>query len=622
MSAEIELAKLAAQDKLEKKDKPFATSLLQHAGEWTESQRSAAMYLLRRYGVTVTADAAPAAIDDNTMAEAQKGLSDGLRISVVDNRIHAVGPFSTKAKLKKVSGARWSGTVKAWTYPASVTCARNLYQVFGDEARYDDTFRSLLAQGEAADTARAAKTADDLPDIPNLKTSAWRHQRQAFHFAKEQPGSYLAMEMGTGKSLVTVGLLSNSDVKLALILCPVSVMRVWPREFRTHAAKDWNVVVLDKKVGTVKKRIAHAEAEIAKSLIPGQPVAIVINYEAAGTNDFADWVMSRTWDYLVLDESHRAKAPNGQRAKAFAKFATKAKRKVCLSGTPMPQTPLDIWAQFRILDPHIYGSSFHRFKNTYALWGGYQDREFQGMNPLTIQDFEDRMAAVTYRATADILDLPEDRDAERICTLSAKAQKIYDGVAKELYAEVEDARGRSKSVSMENVLTKLLRLQQITGGAVNHDGGETVEVDTSKSDLLQDILEDIDKPVVVFAKFVHDLDKIKEVATKLGRNYGELSGRQNDLNDDAKMPEWADVFAVQIQAGGVGIDLTRADVGVYYSVGYSLGDYLQSRARLVRPGQESEVMFYHLVAAGTIDEQVYKALTAKQKIVDHILDVL
>ena len=87
------------------------------------------------------------------------------------------------------------------------------------------------------------------------------------------------------------------------------------------------------------------------------------------------------------------------------------------------------------------------------------------------------------------------------------------------------------------------------------------------------------------------------------------------------MPEDVQVMGVQIQSGGVGIDLTRAHIAIYYSMGYSLGDYVQSLARLHRPGQDHPVAFFHLVASNTVDQQVYSALQSRQNVVAEILEI-
>lgn len=117
---------------------------------------------------------------------------------------------------------------------------------------------------------------------------------------------------------------------------------------------------------------------------------------------------------------------------------------------------------------------------------------------------------------------------------------------------------------------------------------------------------------------VTDLDVVHAVCQRLGRTSGELSG-ERDQWEAFQFGEAFDVLAVQIQAGGVGVNLTRAAYAIYYSVGFSLGDYLQSLARIHRPGQTRPVTYYHLVASGTIDERVYAALQARQDLVEAVL---
>jgi SNF2 family DNA or RNA helicase len=159
-------------------------------------------------------------------------------------------------------------------------------------------------------------------------------------------------------------------------------------------------------------------------------------------------------------------------------------------------------------------------------------------------------------------------------------------------------------------MVKLLRLQQITGGIP--------DVDQSKEKLLTDLLADLDEPVVVFARFREDLRAIHRAARDAEKLSWELSGT-HDEQQTWKDREDPSVLAVQIQAGGVGVDLTKARIAVYYSIGFSLSDYLQSRARIRRPPQTRPCVFYHLQIRNSVDEYVLKAVLARQDLVDSTL---
>ena len=561
-----------------------------------------------------------------------------LTVSVRGNRVWLQSPYEFKDSAKAIPGGLWSPKEKtpprgAWNYPASAAVAESIARAAKQHSATLDTdaeFDALLESAREAYRSRRNRDRNDLPDVPT-STTAWNHQRQAYHFAVGQPAAMLAMDMGTGKSLTAIGLMEGWDAKLAVIVCPTSVVNVWPREFRKHAARPWRVVAPRK--GSIAQRTAEMKAAV-DSATPAHPVAVVINYEAAWRQPFADWALTVPWDVAVCDESHRIKSPGGKQSLWCQRLGHKAKRKLALTGTPLAHGPLDIYAQFRFLDEGIFGTSHNRFKTRYAVMGGYEGYEIIGYQRQ--DELAERMSRLAYQCKAeDVLDLPGERDQTRTVTLGPKARKAYDDLWDDYVAEVEGGE-----VVATNALVQLLRVQQVTSGhlPVQDDPDDEatkriVTVGTEKRDLLEDYLKDLPvpedadgrpvhggDPVVVFARFTHDLAAIRDVAAKLGRTYGEISGRSKDaLAGDATMAAGLDVVGVQISSGGVGIDLTRARYGVYYSLGFSLTDYLQSRARLHRPGQERSVLYTHLVAENTIDEIVYTALAARQDVIDAVM---
>jgi SNF2 family DNA or RNA helicase len=331
-------------------------------------------------------------------------------------------------------------------------------------------------------------------------------------------------------------------------------------------------------------------------------------------------VIETKWDAIILDESHRIKSPGGKASRWLAKLAEKqpqAKR-LCLTGTPIPHSPLDFYGQFRFLDPLVLGTSFVGFRRRYADC----DMRFPGKVKKWLR--QDELAAKTdpyiWRVKIDdVLDLPESFHEVLPVPLEGKAAKYYRTLERDMTAEIE-----AGTVTVSNALTKLLRLQQATGGYARTDEAGTVLIDgtPSKVAVLEDRLADLSdvEPVVVFCKFRSDLNEVGAMARRLGRTYAELSGEENQL------AEWqagnATIIGVQIQSGGAGIDLSRSAYCFYYSLGFSLGDYEQSLARLRRPGQTRCVRYYHLVTQGTVDEQVYAALSERRNVVDAVLQQL
>ncbi len=531
---------------------------------------------------------------------------------VIDDKIYLFSPFQFKDRCKSIPGAWWDEERRAWKYPATAGVANRIVASFRGDLQVSPDFHTLVQNGK---DAGQAKRAEDLPPIPVTNTEPWLHQLRAYHFSSKLPASGLFLDMGTGKSKVVVDRVANAGYRRTLIICPHSVVGVWPKQFREHCGKSIHVAAMQSK-HSVKRKTEEARQAVALAEAMKQQVVIVINYESVYRDPFGDYVLSELQpDLVVLDESHRIKSPGGVTSLFCSRLGKVSKNRMCLTGTPMPHSPLDIYAQYRFLDPGIFGTSFNRFKNRYAIMGGFHNKQVFGFQ--NEEELNRLMYSIAYRVTkTEVLDLPPVTHNPRTCSISSKARGLYSELENEFIAELSEG-----TVTVSNALTKLLRLQQVTSGFVKDDEGQLHNVDTEKQKLLADILEDIpqSEPVVVFCRFHHDIDAVKAIAAKTKRRYGELSGRQNDLTEDSTLPPDVDLMAVQIQSGGVGIDLTRSCHSVYYSIGFSLGEYEQSLARMDRPGQTRSVRYYHLIAENTVDEAVYAALKKRKKVVEFIL---
>lgn len=420
----------------------------------------------------------------------------------------------------------------------------------------------------------------------------WAHQSAAALWLRQRAAGMLAMDMGTGKTFTALLALVAANLQMQFVnLCN----------------------------GTSKARAARLQQAVAGA--GGKALVVVVNYEAVWRSQLASVVDAVRWSAIVLDESHRIKAPGGTASRYLARLAAKhpkAKR-VLLTGTPMPHSPLDLYGQFRFLDPAVFGTSYTRMRARYAecdLRFPSKVKAWRNQDELTA-----KLDAHSWRVTADeVLDLPDVIHETIPVELPPKVLRFYNTLEREMVAELDTG-----TVTAANALTRLLRMQQATGGYARVDGGtDVVAIDgvPSKRLTLQDRLEDLPscEPVVVFCRFRSDLNDVEATARALGREYAEVSGERKDLE------RWqrgeATILAVQMQSGGVGIDCSRAAYAFYYSLGFSLGDYEQSLARLRRPGQTRCVRYYHLVCTGTVDEQVYRALKERRNVVDAVLQKL
>ena len=459
----------------------------------------------------------------------------------------------------------------------------------------------------------------------------WQHQSIGGRLIESQTGTYLDHDMGTGKTKTAIDAICNlPSINTALIFCPAAVVDVWPAEFQKHSTNAG--VVVTPLTGPIRSRVETLEKTLASPPPWSEKLVFITNYEAVQSFGFAR-ACHRPWDLVVCDEAHRVKSPGGVRSRRIAKIGSWAKKRLCLSGTPMPHSPLDIYAQFRFLDQgDEYGTSFARFRARYAIMGGFENR--QVLQFINLDDLRERFYRVAHSVTkGDVLDLPPVMHVDRLVKLSPAAARIYRDMDQEFYAEVDKG-----VVTASNALVKMLRLQQVACGFVPTDGvwddpaGTVQTIDTAKSEMLAEILDELDdsEPIVVFAKFRHDLDQIAQTAESEGRAYFELSGRAKELDAWKTWPgvccvthppyhPAGAVLGVQIQSGGEGIDLTRACYAAYYSTGFSMGEYDQSLARLDRHGQTRPVTYYNILAEGTIDQKIRKAFTLRRDVINFVL---
>jgi SNF2 family DNA or RNA helicase len=575
-----------------------------------------------------------------------EAIATGSIADVVDGRILIRTTFADLLACRRLPGGSWDVKRKAWSFPATADQAeliKNLFRSLQATERFDALLQTTgandrdganhSASNEAAVASQELTAANDRdpgavaasaaePEITlpsGLLTSPWRHQIAAFLFclAKFAAGFYgllLAMGMGTGKSLVACMLVLALEARRVLIACPLRVVPVWVTQFERHVGIPCVIVALDEDAGSVARKQALAEEKLKLAEARGVPFICIINFDSVWREPFAFWAEKKVpmWDLIIADEAHRIKAPGGKASLEFKRLRTRAKYRIALTGTPMPHSPMDVFAIFRFLEITIFGPAFTPFRQEYAVMGGYHNKQITGFQKL--DQLERLMSKITFRVGKEVLDLPPETHVTYHCDLSTEARRVYRDLEEDFVAQVLDG-----TVTAANAMVKLLRLQQVTGGVVPTDDGIVHRIDSSKQKLLSDVLEDIGEgePVVVFCRFHADLDAVHEACRQDKFSSLELSGRRDELK------RWqsgeAQVLAVQISAGGVGVDLTRARYSMYFSLSFSLGEYDQALSRVHRPGQTRPVEHIHLVARNTVDTKIMRALEKRAEVVQAIL---
>lgn len=466
------------------------------------------------------------------------------------------------------------------------------------------------------------------PALPMpIKAKPYRHQMEAFHFAcdlfgtlpgsrRESGGCALLMEMGTGKSLTAVaitGALANAGrIRRVLVVAPLSILGVWEAEFSRFADFPYFLAVLS---GTGEKK-----RDTLRHMTGAALQVAVVNYESA-------WRMEkdlRLWrpDLIVADEGHKIKTHNIAASKAMHRLGQQAGYRLLLTGTVITNKAIDVFSQFKFVNPDIFGQSFYAFRNRYFDMVGYGNHT-PVLKKAMEAELTEKLHSISYRATkAECLDLPETTDVIRQVDLEPAALRIYQGLVKESYAALSGGE-----VTAPNILTRLLRLSQLTGGFIGNDETASVEqVSAAKLSALEDILDGAaaeGKKLVIIARFLPEIKAICKLLEKRGLRYacitGEVKNREEQVEQFQTEPEVM-AFVGQIATAGMGITLTAASIMVFYSLDYSMSNFEQAKARIHRVGQRMPCTYLYLVARGTVDEKVLLALKDKADLARTLVD--
>ena len=369
------------------------------------------------------------------------------------------------------------------------------------------------------------------------------------------------MEMGTGKSLVSIAvagqLFELCRIDRALVVAPLSILGVWEEEFRKFAGFPYSLTVLK---GTVEKK-----REQLRNLPDRRLQVVVVNYESA-------WRLEKELpgfgaDLVIADEAHKIKESRTKQSRALHRLGDSARYRLLLTGTLITNRELDAWSQYRFVDPRVFGTSFYAFRSRFFDMTGYGNH-IPVFRKSRTEEFLRRLHSVAFRVTkAEALDLPDTTEETRYVELEPDARELYRELARESYSELE--RGE---ITASNVLTKILRLSQVTGGYVGDDEKNMHAVSTAKLDALEDILDSVmadGGKLVIMARFVAELDGIVSLLEKRGIGYAQVRGGVRDRAEDVRRLQEKDdcrVFVGQIAAARLGLTLTAADRLVFYSL--------------------------------------------------------
>lgn len=442
------------------------------------------------------------------------------------------------------------------------------------------------------------KSGETLIDAP-LKTVPMLHQAQAYGFCNTLEGSALYADQGTGKTLVAIAL--SPQHKVVLIVCPKAVRPSWINEFKKHAAFPFKA--------RVDKLPALCNDNTTK--------VIITNYDKVKNN--LAYLKSIKPDLLILDEAHRVKSRKAQTTKACISLAKGIKHKLIMSGTPFGKCISEVWSQYKIINPDIFGSNFTQFKERYLVMGGYMGYQVTGFK--NEDEFTEKLHQNCFRVLKDeCVDLPPISYQKRYITPNNKTKNTYKQLEKELYLGFD-----TDQVTVADNMSLQMKLRQLVGGAVKTDGHGLEHISTQKISELQDVIEHANHKVIVYFSFNHEMEDAIKMCISMNIGYLELRGStsENDKNNFEsrfQTDQSIKVALIQIQTGAEGLNLMSADTVVFYSPSFSFIRYSQARDRAYRIGQVNPVNIVFLMMENTIDYHVVEILEQNSDTMHKFLD--
>lgn len=536
-------------------------------------------------------------------------------------------------RLKNISGLRWNRTTRCMVGPVSLNLLDGLARYYKLPADMETKRQRLGKTRREIDAERLVE--DPAPLLPYpVKANLYKHQIRGANMALRAFGALDAktpgggfgelFEMGCGKTLTTIavaGALYNlGKIDRVLVVAPTSVCNVWPHDLNQFATFPWEARVL---LGDKKKRL-KALNELENWPFKALRIA-VINYESTHREGIFEALAAYKPDLIVCDESQRIKNPSAAQSKALHKLGDAAPFRMILSGTPVQNNAVDLYSQYRFLDPAVYGANFYAFKNRYCIMGGYGQHQIVGYR--NMDELVEKEHSVAYRVTKEeCLDLPQQTFINRYVQFTDAEQAIYEQLRKSSFLELETG----ENVTATTILTMYLRLMQLTGGFLTADEStRPKQVNTAKLDALADIVDDyvVDagKKLVIFARFRAEIAAIENLLRLRKIQYGSIYGdvpmeERGKIVEDFQTNPDTKAFVAQIQTAGLGITLHAASTAVFYSYDYNYANYAQALARIHRIGQRLPVTYIHLVVDGSIDEKILAALENKEDMAKTVVD--
>ena len=442
-----------------------------------------------------------------------------------------------------------------------------------------------------------------------MQYKAHEYQKFATQFILSNPIAAVFLEMGLGKSVITLTALFDLCldqflIRKVLVIAPLRVARdTWPLEI-----EKWNHLdglTYSVAVGTEGERISALTKPADVYLINRENVDWLIN-KSGHSFDF---------DMVVIDELSSFKSYQAKRFRSLLKVRPKVKRIVGLTGTPSSNGLMDLWAEFRLLD---FGERLGRYITQYRMNFFVPDKRNQQIifsykpKPGAEDAIYRQIADITISMkSADFLQMPKCVINEVEVKLSENERTIYDELKREMVVSLGE-----EEIDASNAATLSGKLLQMANGAIYNEEKSVLHIHDRKLDALEDLIEGANgKPVLIAYWYKHDLNRIKKrfPVREIQTSKDILDWNNGNISLAAIHPASAG-HGLNLQSGGSTL--------IWFGLTWSLELYQQTNARLWRQGQTSTVIIHHIISKDTIDEDVMEALKKKEKVQGNLIDAV
>ena len=464
-------------------------------------------------------------------------------------------------------------------------------------------------------------------------------------------GSYaLFCDPGTGKTAMMIRKLDyviehSSGQCLTLILCPKAVRTNWRNELKKFSRQYPNCAILTLDGGNSSVRTANFIQQYAANA--SKHIILICGYENFVTTPE---IHPLAWSLVALDESHNIANPSTRRTKTLVEFVAKVPNKIIATGTPFRNSPFDIFSQFEFMGKGYSGfDSFHAFKAFFGEYGAPNayngQQKLIGFNHIPL--LQERMAkhAFVIRKEEALPYLPKKSFSIKTCEMSTSQKKTYRQLCEMLIAEIESYGPSPDSITVNNILTQMLRLAQITSGYVPTDAGELNRFnDNPKLDLLvshllgsssedeeegsEGVLSDPNRKAIVWVAFKENVKMITSRLALEGIKCVTFDGSSKEEQRDEAVAAFNNDPSVRCfvgiaASGGVGLNLvgfdstrpdeytTNATDVIFYSSNWSSIHRLQAQDRAHRHNTRVPVHVVDLLCDNSIDEEIYSRVEGK-----------